>query len=873
MAAYPFGALPDDTGEFMLGEVAVTVVLMESDRSVAPSGVTPDPDTETWTSSTIAAVKTKVESAMQWWKETLTNVSPTMANTLSFTYDYTYADSPVRTYMEPINRRSNDFQTWMYDFLKVVGYDATRDFSRDIRAYNDAKRVEAGTHWAFTIFVVNSTNDSDDAFASGGSFSRAFAYAGGRFMVVPSDRPISTYAHEAGHMFWARDEYAGEDWTTRRGYYNTQNSNAPRTGYTQLPSIMAAGTLLDTAFNSRVSAPSTLAMLGWQDSDSDGIFDVLDVPLSLSGSGGYDPLTGTYRFRGTASVNTLPNRNSSGLQSDITINTVGQAEYRVDGGPWQIAAKYGGYSANVDIAFPIPPNASTVELRVVDPVTTVASPIFTGSLTRPTSIANQGIGGFVFRDVNRDSQLSNSEAGWAGWTVSLVNAEGGTMATRQIVEPDDYAVGLSLGSPAPGIRLSSIGWNAEGSVFSAAGPLGGASRVFGTRTTSSIDPTTVFSADATILRVDFDTPTTFVGLDAIAANGSAYGRLEAYDANGILLQRFTTDLLIQGERQSMTVRSGRPDIKYVLAKAHAGTSIQLDRLLVGPDNTAVTDAAGAYLLPSLPAGEYTVRATPPASWTLGGSPPADKLVSLGEGESRGMVDFAIEVAASNWHNIVRPGDVNNDLVVSPIDALLIINDINLNLPRVLSMSGAGGFVPPPFIDVNNDGFVSPIDALLIINQLNNTAAGGEAGPAIGPAMARSPGDSPGGAGGEGDWAIWWNEPSSVNGSPIARLTDPRSCRSLPRPLATPAVRWSNDAEADAHWHSDDSHADHDEHDPHDGHDEHDPHDGHDGHDELDDRDDWWDFAAAVGSLDVMAIDEVLADEVRADEAIRPAHIA
>jgi zinc transport system substrate-binding protein len=185
--------------------------------------------------------------------------------------------------------------------------------------------------------------------------------------------------------------------------------------------------------------------------------------------------------------------------------------------------------------------------------------------------------------------------------------------------------------------------------------------------------------------------------------------------------------------------------------------------------------------------------------------------------------------------------------------------------------------------VNNDGFVSPIDALLIINQLNNAAAGGEAGPAIGPAMARSPGDSPGGAGGEGDRAIWWNEPSApseLNGSAITRVTDPRSCRTLPRPLATSVVRWSNDAEADAHWHSDDSHADHDEHDPHAGHNAHDPHDG---HDEFDEHDDLWDFAAAVGSLDVMAIDEVLAievhadevhaDEIQLDEAIRPAHVA
>src|SRR5262245_25177241 len=33
---YPYGAMPDDTGEYMLGDVTVNVVLMESDPSMAP---------------------------------------------------------------------------------------------------------------------------------------------------------------------------------------------------------------------------------------------------------------------------------------------------------------------------------------------------------------------------------------------------------------------------------------------------------------------------------------------------------------------------------------------------------------------------------------------------------------------------------------------------------------------------------------------------------------------------------------------------------------------------------------------------------------------------------------------------------------------
>lgn len=75
-------------------------------------------------------------------------------------------------------------------------------------------------------------------------------------------------------------------------------------------------------------------------------------------------------------------------------------------------------------------------------------------------------------------------------------------------------------------------------------------------------------------------------------------------------------------------------------------------------------------------------------------------------------------------------DVSNDFAVSPLDALLIINDLNSNGSRV---------VPPPpiqtgYLDASADGFISPLDALLVINYLNRnpqlSGAQGEAGAAI-----------------------------------------------------------------------------------------------------------------------------------------------
>lgn len=95
-------------------------------------------------------------------------------------------------------------------------------------------------------------------------------------------------------------------------------------------------------------------------------------------------------------------------------------------------------------------------------------------------------------------------------------------------------------------------------------------------------------------------------------------------------------------------------------------------------------------------------------------------------DRRGSVAEAmvsVEVRRS-WQNLHWPLDVNSDTQISPIDALLVINDLNTHGFRPLSAPSQG----PPFIDVNGDGFVSPLDALLVINYWNTLGPGeGESG--------------------------------------------------------------------------------------------------------------------------------------------------
>lgn len=78
-----------------------------------------------------------------------------------------------------------------------------------------------------------------------------------------------------------------------------------------------------------------------------------------------------------------------------------------------------------------------------------------------------------------------------------------------------------------------------------------------------------------------------------------------------------------------------------------------------------------------------------------------------------------------WQNQSNALDVNNDSFVSPIDALLIMNDLNVSGAKRLT----GSPVPtarPSFIDVSGDRFVTAVDALRVINALNaRLAAEGE----------------------------------------------------------------------------------------------------------------------------------------------------
>jgi hypothetical protein len=99
------------------------------------------------------------------------------------------------------------------------------------------------------------------------------------------------------------------------------------------------------------------------------------------------------------------------------------------------------------------------------------------------------------------------------------------------------------------------------------------------------------------------------------------------------------------------------------------------------------------------------------------------------------------VKGNPWQNAANPLDVNASGTTTTLDALVIINRLNLNGPAVLPPPGEpidpGGppAFPSPFYDVNGDGRVTVLDALTVINFLNARQSGVLMG--AGPALASS----------------------------------------------------------------------------------------------------------------------------------------
>ena len=719
-AGLPFGATSADTAEYFLGRIAVTPVFLESNGQI-------DPSTENWTSEQKASVLGNIQTGLNWWKQLLATKSS--VHTLDFVIDTTYVNSPAPTPYEPIARISNAYSDWVSQFLVDAGFSQSSQLDTNVRAFNNSQRLKLNTDWSFTIFVVNSQNDADGSFAAGGSFDRAFAFAGGLFEVVPSTRPASTFAHETGHMFWARDEYiGGSNYFQKRGYYNAQNTNAidlnPDPGFVQADSIMSSNAALDRAFQNITTSDATLAQIGWVDSDGDGIFDLLDVPLKLEGFGQLNAAGTLYNFVGQATVQTLPNQNSSGLQNDITLNRIGRIEYRINGGAWQTSLSPDTPQVDLNLNIPIPSGSTgTIEIRALDTSIGIASNIFSGTLgtTRDTA-AVPGIQGFVWNDQNRDGQWQAIENAVANARVRLVNNARQPVVLQTTIEPDSFQDG-TIATNQNGVLVEVIGEDASGAVgvFTDSAASTG-SKVFRPFSASQLNYQDSFRGNLQQLKVTLAQPSTSVSIDAIAGSESTIARLDAYNSQGKLIRRFQSASLSNGTKVTMRVNSDTADIAYVIARATNNTKIKLDNLVLGPATETRTSANGSYVLPGIPTGVYQVEVTPPTALEAVQPNTGLRTASVVVGAPLTHVDFILAASVSPWQNQTRRHDVNNDGLITALDVLIVINEINRNGVRPLDGSA---ITSPPFYDVDGNRSIEALDVLIVINFINANPGSGE----------------------------------------------------------------------------------------------------------------------------------------------------
>ena len=308
------GALPgyNSTSEFMIGKVAVGVILPESNGSG-----------ENWGRARQQEVFNEIVEGLNWWA-----TKGGSAANLTFYYDKKFS---VPTQYEPITFSDSDEDRWVSDIFANMGYTSGNRFDRG-RAYINNLRNSFGTDWSYAFIVVDSLNDADGVFADGQYF--AWAYFGGPYSIMTYDNDgwgISSMnlvaTHESGHIFLAGDEYCQPGYACcdfgDYGYLNIYNANCEDGNPSSVPCIMR--------HNEDAICQWTNGQIGWQDTDSDGKPDTIDNVVNNTLNPYPTPATQPIL---TFTGNAVDVPCVSPTRTAVTINRISAVKYRVDGGTW-----------------------------------------------------------------------------------------------------------------------------------------------------------------------------------------------------------------------------------------------------------------------------------------------------------------------------------------------------------------------------------------------------------------------------------------------------------------------------------------------------------------------------------------------------------
>jgi len=252
-----------ETSEYLYGNVLVSIILPESNGMI-------DTSREDWTTTERDNVVNEIVDGLLWWL----NKVPSNVNLAI----YYLTQSGVPTSYEPISRPQSDEGLWIQESLDYLGYPGT-DYFIQVYDYNNHLRDVYEIDWAYTVFVVDSSNDFNNMFSDG---YFAYAYLDGPFMVMTYgnngygiNNMDTVMAHETGHIFGAGDEYSssGCSCTRKYGFLNVENQNCENDCSSDAACIMRGDIPPYTNNNLEYYSKS---QVGWRDSDADGINDAID---------------------------------------------------------------------------------------------------------------------------------------------------------------------------------------------------------------------------------------------------------------------------------------------------------------------------------------------------------------------------------------------------------------------------------------------------------------------------------------------------------------------------------------------------------------------------------------------------------------------
>jgi hypothetical protein len=111
------------------------------------------------------------------------------------------------------------------------------------------------------------------------------------------------------------------------------------------------------------------------------------------------------------------------------------------------------------------------------------------------------------------------------------------------------------------------------------------------------------------------------------------------------------------------------------------------------------------------------------SVTIDSSVPVNNGVAPPAPEPNDPVGGGIPPVVAHHRNANNPFDVNADGKLSPVDALLVINSLNILGARSVVDAPVPNASNLAFMDVNGDNVVNSLDALLVIARMNSSSAG------------------------------------------------------------------------------------------------------------------------------------------------------